>query len=97
MREVDRYKTAKLADGTLSPNSTNKTLTRLSQIVAVAVEYELIAANPAAGKRRRAKGTRPRRPYAEPEQLMTLLEAADGERPLLGGRGRLSLSLPRFR
>jgi integrase len=93
VREVDRYKTAKLAEGTLSANTLNKTLTRLSQILAVAVEYELISANPAAGKRRRVKSTKPRRPWVEPEQLMTLLEAAEGnkaekKRPLLGGRGR---------
>jgi integrase len=88
VREVDRYKTAKAAEGLLSANSTNKTLTRLSQILALAVEYDLIAANPAAGKRRRLKGTKPRRLSVEPEQLPTLLEAAGGLRPLLGGRGR---------
>ena len=97
VREVDRYKTAKLAEGVLSANTLNKTLTRLSQILSLAAEYELIPANPAAGKRRRVKGTKPRRPWVEPEQLMTLLEAAEAvdsevrsERKvaLLGGRGR---------
>jgi integrase len=88
VREVDRYKAAKMAEGALAPNTLNKTLTRLSQILGLAVEYELIPANPAAGKRRRVKGTRPRRPWAEPEQLMTFLESAGGKQPLLGGRGR---------
>lgn len=93
IREVDRYKTYKAAEGVLSANTINKTLTRLSQILSVAVEYDLIAANPAAGKRRRLKGTRPRRAWVEPEQLMALLDAAAGnqakqEVPLLGGRGR---------
>jgi hypothetical protein len=82
VREVDRYKAAKLAEGTLAPNTVNKTLTRLSQILSLAAEYGLIPANPAAGKRRRVKGTKPRRPWAEPEQLLALLEAATS---LLGG------------
>jgi integrase len=82
-REVDRYKTAKAAEGVLGANQVNKTLTRLSQILAVAVEYELIAANPAAGRRRRLKPTRPSRPLVEPEQLMALLEAAGRGRTLL--------------
>ncbi len=72
----------------LSANSINKTLTRLSQVLATAVEYELIAANPAAGRRRRLKGTRPARLSVEPEQLMALLDAAAAEKPLLAGRGR---------
>lgn len=84
VRDVDRYKTAKAAERILGANQINKTLTRLSQILAVAVEYDLIAANPAAGKRRRLKSTRPRRSWVEPEQLMALLESAPGyRRPLL--------------
>jgi hypothetical protein len=39
----------------LSPTSINKTITRLAQILEVAVEYELIDRNPAKGKRRRVK------------------------------------------
>ena len=50
--------------GAFSVNSINKTLTRLSQVMATAAEYELIAANPAAGRRRRLKGPRPNRPSA---------------------------------
>jgi integrase len=88
VQEVDRYKTTRLAEGVLSPNTLNKTLTRLSQILAVAAEYGLIAANPAAGKRRRVKGTRPRRLWVEPEQLMALLEAAEKPKKMLAGRGR---------
>jgi integrase len=81
----------------LAPNTLNKTITRLAQILGIAVEYGLIPANPAVGRNRRAKGTKPRRPWVEPEQLMTLLEAADEQRSpkkeerkpaLLGGRGR---------
>jgi integrase len=84
-RDVDDYKTLKASEGRLAANQINKTLTRLSQILALAEEYELISGNPAAGKRRRLPRTKPRRGWVRPEQLMPLLEAADG---LLGGRGR---------
>lgn len=89
-QEVDAYKTYKLREATLAPNTINKTLTRLSQILDEAVEYDLIAANPASGKRRRVKSTRPRRPWVEPEQLPSLLKAAEG---YLAGRGRPLLSV----
>lgn len=56
-----------------------------------AVEYGLLAQNPASGKRRRLKSTRPSRPWVEPEQLPALLDAADGVGrvllALLGGAG----------
>ena len=67
----------------------NKTITRLSQILGTAVEYGLIPANAAAGKRRRLKGTRPRRPWVEPEQLPSLLDAA-GSRSSQAGAVRCS-------
>ena len=82
-REIDRYKTAKASEGVLGPNSINKCLTRLSQILATAVEYDLIAANPAVGRRRRLKGTQPNRPYVEPEQLPALLRSSGKNRPLI--------------
>lgn len=75
--EIDRYKAEKLREGRLAPNAINKTITRLSQILEVAVEYGRIDRNPAAGKRRRVKGTEPRRSWVEPEQLPALLDAAD--------------------
>lgn len=84
-RHVDAYASAKLQEGVLSAGSINKTIGRLSQILGDAVEYELATANPAAGKRRRLKAAKPRRPYVEPEQLLALLEAAES---LLAGRGR---------
>jgi hypothetical protein len=43
---------------------------------------------PAAGKRRRLKPTRPRRPWVEPEQLPALLDATSAPKPLLAERGR---------
>jgi integrase len=84
IEEVDRYKAAKLREGRLAPNAINKTLTRLAQILEVAVEYGYIDRNPAKGKRRRVKGTEPRRSWVEPEQLPALIDAADAYlRPLI--------------
>ncbi|MGH2916438.1 MAG: tyrosine-type recombinase/integrase [Solirubrobacteraceae bacterium] len=57
--EVDRYRAVKVREGMLSPTSINKTITRMAQILEVAVEYELIERNPAKGKRRRVKASRP--------------------------------------
>ncbi len=84
VEEVDRYKAAKLREGKLAPNAINKTLTRLAQILEVAVEYGHVERNPAKGKRRRVKGTEPRRSWVEPEQLPALIDAADAYlRPLI--------------
>jgi integrase len=83
-RDVDRYKAAKLAEGRLAPGQINKTLTRLAQILGEALEYELIDRNPAYGKRRRVKASRPPQTWVEPEQLLTLIESAPGTaRPIL--------------
>jgi integrase len=82
--EVDRYKARKLAEGRLAPGQINKTLTRLAQILGEAVEYELIARNPASGRRRRVNAPKTQRTWVEPEQLSTLLESATGTlRPIL--------------
>jgi integrase len=62
----------------LSNASINHTLRHLSQILEVAVEYGLIDSNPAAGRRRRLKAAKPARPWVEPEQLMALLDCAEG-------------------
>jgi integrase len=88
VRDVDAYKTAKAREGVLSANTTNKTITRLAQILELAVEYDHLPANPARGRRRRLKSTRPSRGFVQPEQLVVLLEAAAGDKPLLEGRGR---------
>ena len=76
IEEVDRYKAAKVREGKLAPNAINKTLTRLAQVLEVAVEYGHIERNPARGRRRRVKPTKPRRSWVEPEQLPALLDAA---------------------
>lgn len=61
----------------LSPTSINKTIEALQSILAVAVEYGHLQANPAAGRRRRLKPP-PRRPVHldSVEQIEALLDAA---------------------
>jgi integrase len=74
---VDRYRREKVAEGVLSPGSVNKMLTTLGSILEVAVEYDLITRNPAKGKRRRLRVSRPRRSYLDrAEHIDALLEAA---------------------
>lgn len=74
--EVDRYKAEKVAEGRLEAAQINKTLKRLSQILEVAEEYELVARNPARGRRRRLKTTKARRSWVEPEQVPSLIASA---------------------
>jgi integrase len=92
IREVDRYVAAKARQGVLSANSINKTLTRLSQILGLAHEYdpERIRQNAAGGKNRRLPTTTPARRVVEPEQLPSLLAVpAD----FYGGRGKTLLAV----
>ena len=102
VREVDRYKAAKARERAtldarrssgekrvplgLSANTTNKTLVRLAQILEVAVEYGMLPGNPARGRRRRLKSTRPRRAFVQPEQLMALLRPRSCTCMAAGGR-----------
>lgn len=78
--EVDRYRTRKLREGKLSPAITNKTITRLAQILELAVEYGYIQSNPASGKRRRAKADPPKPAWLEPDQVKPLIEAGHNTR-----------------
>ena len=76
--EVDRYRQAKVAEGTLNASSVNKTLTLLGAILDVADERELIARNPLRvnPRRRKLRAARPRPVHLDtPEQLAALLEA----------------------
>ena len=81
-----RARGEKVRERGLSNNSINHVLSDLGQVLELAVEYEFLAQNPASGKRRRLKSTRPARPWVEPEQLMALLDATNGV-------GRVLLSL----
>jgi integrase len=81
VEQVDRYRQAMVREREqgrrLSNESINKSLTRLAQILEVAVEYDLIPRNPAAGKRRRLKVERPHRSYLDrSDQIASLLDAA---------------------
>ena len=78
VREVDRYKAAKVSGGKLGAPQINKTLKLLAMILDAAIEYELLdGANPARGRRRRVKVAKVQRSWVEPEQLLALIEAAD--------------------
>lgn len=82
--KVKEYGAVKLREKKIGPNQINKTLTRLTSILEEAVDDGLIEQNNAAGKRRRVKATEPQRSRLEPEQLPSLVEAADGYmRPVL--------------
>jgi integrase len=89
-QEVDRYKALKvrerelaLADRPLSNRTINKTLTRLGQILDVAVRYELIDHNPVKAKVAKLKEAEPRRARLTGEQVQVLLRAAGPNRALL--------------
>jgi integrase len=76
--EVDRYKAQQVRTGKLGAAQINKTLKILAMIMDLAIEYELVdRANPARGRRRRVKVSKPQRTWVEPEQLLALVEAAD--------------------
>jgi integrase len=93
VREVDRYKAAKLHEGKLGAAQINKTLKVFAMILDVAIEYELVdGANPARGKRRRVKAPKVQRTWVEPEQLPALLDAADRYmRPVIAVRAGAGL------
>jgi integrase len=74
IQTVDAFKAKKLREGNLAPAQVNKCIKRLSQILALAEEYELVPKNVAAGKKRKAKVPAIKKTWIEPEQVMTLLE-----------------------
>ena len=77
VQEVDRYRQAKVREGELNATSINKCLTRLAQILEVAVEYDLIGRNPAKGKNRRLKASKYRGTFLESAtEIGALLDAA---------------------
>jgi integrase len=60
----------------LSNGSINHTLSDLAQVLETALDYKLVVENAASGKRRRLKANEPAGAWAEPEQLMALVDAA---------------------
>jgi integrase len=77
VEDVDRYRRAKVTEGTLGASSINKTIATLAAVFEVAVEYGYVDRNPAKGKRRRLKAPRPRRvTLTRAEHVAALLDAA---------------------
>jgi len=75
--EVDRYRNAKVREGLLKPRSINMHLALLAQLLEVAVEYDHIERNPASGRRRRLKASRPEPVHVDSvDHIEALLEAA---------------------
>lgn len=74
-RRVDSLRQALVGRG-LGPRSVNMVLALLAQVLDDAVDYGLLDANPARGRRRRMKVAKPRRAFLEPDMVVDLLEAA---------------------
>jgi hypothetical protein len=94
IREVDRYRAAKVRERVLSATSIKKTITRLAQILELAVEYELIDRNPAKGKGRRVKASKPAPVWLDRSQHIAALLDAAGE---LDRDARADRQVPRAR
>ncbi len=89
-QEADRYKTAKVrereqsaVERPLSNRTINKTLTRLGQILDVAVRYELIPHNPVKSRVTKLKERPPARARMQGHQVQALLKHAGRHRALL--------------
>jgi integrase len=77
IQDVDAYRIGKVRDGRLAPSSINKTIATLATILEVAVEYDLIARNPAHGRRRRLRSPAPKRPWLDrADHIVALLDGA---------------------
>jgi len=75
--DVDDFRLAKVREGALGATSINKMLTTLAAILETAVEYELIARNPAQGRERRLPAIKPHRSWLDrAEHITALLDAA---------------------
>lgn len=77
VEDVDRYRLAKVREGRIGVTSINKTITVLAAILETAVEYEIIARNPARGRRRKLPAVTPQRSWLDrSEHIEALLDAA---------------------
>lgn len=82
VERIDRFTQSKLREGTLGAAQINRAVTTLAAVLEDAVEYDLIARNPAKGRRRKLPTSKPVRAFLEPGQVTALLAAAgelDGE------------------
>ncbi len=74
-RGVDDFRQALVGEG-LSARSVNMMLDLLAQVVDDAVEYKLLDANPARGRRRRMRLPRSRGAFLEPDMVVDILDEA---------------------
>src|SRR3954452_22866208 len=74
-RRVDDFRQQLVGRG-LSPRSVNMVLDLLAQVLDDAVEYGLLDANPARGRRRRMKVPKSMRTFLEPDMVLDILDAA---------------------
>lgn len=74
-RTVDEFRRRLHGKG-LAPRSVNMVLDLLAQILDDAVEYKLLDANPARGRRRRMKVAKPSRNFLEADMVVDLLDVA---------------------
>ena len=75
VHRVDTFR-GELEAASLSPRSVNMVLDLLAQVLDDAVEYGLLDANPARGKRRRLKVPRSSRSFLEPDMVVDMLDVA---------------------
>jgi integrase len=75
VHRVDTFR-GELEAADLSPRSVNMVLDLLAQVLDDAVEYGLLEANPARGKRRRLKVPKSSRSFLEPDMVLDLLDVA---------------------
>lgn len=74
---VDRYRQKKIREGALSKSTINKMISTLATILEMAVDYDLIARNPAAGRKRRCDADAPKRVFLNrSEHIEALVEGA---------------------
>ena len=90
VESVDKFRRAKVREGTLSPDSVNKLITTLAAILEVAVEYEWIARNPAKGKRRKLRTQKPTRHHLD--RAVAIAALLDGASDLDGGKLRRTVA-----
>jgi integrase len=74
--KIDEYRAKKVADGTLSASTINKTLRLLARILDRAVKHGYLERNPARGDDSRLKEPTPRRIWLELDEVRSLLDAA---------------------
>jgi integrase len=74
-KRVDEFRQKLVGQG-LSARSVNMVLGLLAQVLDDAVEYGLLSANPARGRRRRMRERKASRSFLEPDMVVDLLDAA---------------------